>query len=257
MNVKGFLDDTNDLAIQQIITLGVPGTHMPAWGDRLDGAEIQAIVGFLRAWEPEAPEVAEPARGGGGPWWQSQSQPGGSGAQGPAWGQNSELQASGGQLPSGGQGKGRGGSGGGGGGGGGGGRPDWAGQGQAQGGAVEGQAAPAQAASAQEHAPAGQQIDAAGAAPGTPGTPSPTPAQQAGIGSGQGAHTSAAGQSGAVDAAAQHSPGAPWAQVEAPSPWWQELDARVLAILGGLALLSGALVALGLLGVSRANALGR
>ena len=69
LNVKGFLVDTGDLAIQQIITLGVPGTAMPVWGDRLVDFEIQAIVGFIRTWEPTAPEVATPARGGGGPWW--------------------------------------------------------------------------------------------------------------------------------------------------------------------------------------------
>jgi mono/diheme cytochrome c family protein len=68
LNVKGFLTDTGDLAIQQIVTLGVPGTAMPAWGDRLAEFEIQAIVGFIRLWEPTAPEVATPARGGG-PWW--------------------------------------------------------------------------------------------------------------------------------------------------------------------------------------------
>jgi len=72
LNVKGFLKATNDLALQQIITLGVPGTAMPAWGDRLSDVEIQAIIGFLRAWEPTAPEVAEPERGGGGPWWRAQ-----------------------------------------------------------------------------------------------------------------------------------------------------------------------------------------
>jgi len=45
---------------------------MPAWGDRMTEAEIQAVVGFIRAWEPTAPEVAEPARtGGGGPWWRT------------------------------------------------------------------------------------------------------------------------------------------------------------------------------------------
>lgn len=69
LNVKGYLADTNDAALQQIITLGVPNTAMPAWGDRLTDAEIQAIVGFIRSWEPTAPEVAVPARGGGGPWW--------------------------------------------------------------------------------------------------------------------------------------------------------------------------------------------
>lgn len=73
LNVKSFLVDTGDLAIQQIITQGIPGTAMPAWGDRMTEAEIQAIVGFLRQWESTAPEVAIPARGGGGgpPWLRS------------------------------------------------------------------------------------------------------------------------------------------------------------------------------------------
>jgi mono/diheme cytochrome c family protein len=68
LNVRSFLEDTNDVAMQQIITLGVSGTAMPAWGDRLTDAQIQAIVGFIRAWEPTAPEVAVPTRSGG-PWW--------------------------------------------------------------------------------------------------------------------------------------------------------------------------------------------
>jgi mono/diheme cytochrome c family protein len=71
LNVKGYLEQTNDLAMQQIITSGIPGTSMPAWGDRLADAEIQAIVGFIRSWEPTAPEVATPARGGG-PWWSTE-----------------------------------------------------------------------------------------------------------------------------------------------------------------------------------------
>ncbi len=69
LNVKSFLTDASDLAIQQIITLGVPGTPMPAWGDRMSEPEIQAIVGFIRSWEPTAPEVATPVRGGMGPPW--------------------------------------------------------------------------------------------------------------------------------------------------------------------------------------------
>ncbi len=70
LNVKAFLTDTGDLAIQQIVTNGVPGTAMPVWGDRMTEAEIQAIVGFIRQWEANAPEVAVPAKGGGGgpPW---------------------------------------------------------------------------------------------------------------------------------------------------------------------------------------------
>jgi len=69
LNVKGFLTSTNDQAIQQIVTSGVPGTAMPTWGDRMTEAQIQAIVGFIRQWEATAPEVATLARGGGGPKW--------------------------------------------------------------------------------------------------------------------------------------------------------------------------------------------
>ena len=73
LNVKSFLTNTNDQAIQQIITLGVPGTAMHTWGDRMTDTEIQAIVGFIRQWEPTAPEVAQLARpsGGGPPWRQT------------------------------------------------------------------------------------------------------------------------------------------------------------------------------------------
>ncbi len=74
LNVKSFLTDTTDQAIQQIVTQGVPGTAMPAWGDRMTEADIQAIVGFIRQWEPTAPEVATPTRaGGGGPPWMRNS----------------------------------------------------------------------------------------------------------------------------------------------------------------------------------------
>jgi cbb3-type cytochrome c oxidase subunit III len=69
LNVKSYLEQTGDTAIQQIITHGVPGTAMPVWGDRLADSEIQAIVGFIRSWQPTAPAVATLARGGGGPWW--------------------------------------------------------------------------------------------------------------------------------------------------------------------------------------------
>ena len=94
LNVKGFLEETIDSAIKQIITMGIPETSMPAWGDRMTEAEIQAIVGFIRAWEPTAPEVAEPARGGGSPWWQSGGTKGnsGKGRGGPPWMDNSDSE---------------------------------------------------------------------------------------------------------------------------------------------------------------------
>jgi mono/diheme cytochrome c family protein len=72
LNVKSFLTSTNDQAILQIVTSGVPGTAMPAWGDRMTETEIQAIVGFIRQWEPTAPEVATLTRPGqGGPPWRN------------------------------------------------------------------------------------------------------------------------------------------------------------------------------------------
>lgn len=71
LNVKSFLTSTNDQAIQQIVTSGVPGTAMPTWGDRMTDAEIQAIVGFIRQWEATAPEVATLTRPGGGPSWRN------------------------------------------------------------------------------------------------------------------------------------------------------------------------------------------
>jgi mono/diheme cytochrome c family protein len=80
LNVKSFLTEASDLAIQQIITLGVPDTAMPAWGDRMSEPEIQAIVGFVRSWEPTAPEVATPVRGGQGPPWARITSPASTGA---------------------------------------------------------------------------------------------------------------------------------------------------------------------------------
>ncbi|MEJ2710082.1 MAG: c-type cytochrome [Anaerolineales bacterium] len=89
LNVQEFLTNTSDAAIQQIVTLGVPGTAMPAWGDRLTEVDTQALVGFIRSWEPTAPEVAEPARGGGSPWWQTGATSGAGGAVGgPPWMRN-------------------------------------------------------------------------------------------------------------------------------------------------------------------------
>ena len=93
LNVKGYLEETNDAVLQQIIALGVPETAMPAWGDKMTEAEIQAIVGFIRSWEPTAPEVAEPVRGGGSPWWQTE------GTTGTARGQGRQGQGKGNVPP--------------------------------------------------------------------------------------------------------------------------------------------------------------
>ena len=77
LNSQQFLSQTSDAAIQQIISQGVPGTVMPAWGGRLSDADIAAIVAYLRSLEPTAPEiVTQPqattsggGRGKGGPPW--------------------------------------------------------------------------------------------------------------------------------------------------------------------------------------------
>ena len=72
LNVQSFFEAyTVDAAVQQVISQGVPGTAMPAWGDRLGESEIAAIVAYLRTWEPTAPAVAVAQTGGfGGPPWQ-------------------------------------------------------------------------------------------------------------------------------------------------------------------------------------------
>lgn len=72
LNVQSFLTGTNDQAIKAIISQGVPDTRMPAWGGRLSDEELNALVSFIRAWEPNAPAIAQPAGGGGqglGPPW--------------------------------------------------------------------------------------------------------------------------------------------------------------------------------------------
>jgi cbb3-type cytochrome c oxidase subunit III len=57
---KTFLSQTPDAAITQIISNGVPGTAMPAWGGRLTDADLKALVAYLRSLEPTAPPVAAP-----------------------------------------------------------------------------------------------------------------------------------------------------------------------------------------------------
>jgi mono/diheme cytochrome c family protein len=65
LNTQAFLAETNDQAIKAIISQGVPDTRMPAWGGRLTDEQLNSLVSFIRAWEPTAPAVAQPAQGGG------------------------------------------------------------------------------------------------------------------------------------------------------------------------------------------------
>ena len=72
LNVQTFFDKvTTDAAMVQIVTSGVPGTAMPAWGDRMSISEIEAVVAYVRNWASTAPAVAvAQTTGGGGPPWQ-------------------------------------------------------------------------------------------------------------------------------------------------------------------------------------------
>ena len=72
LKVQSFFDKvTTDQAMVQIVSSGVPGTAMPAWGDRLGVSEIEAIVAYVRSWEATAPAVASrQTTSGGGPPWQ-------------------------------------------------------------------------------------------------------------------------------------------------------------------------------------------
>ncbi|MBP6471958.1 MAG: c-type cytochrome [Chloroflexi bacterium] len=64
--------DTDEMLTTFIINGGrMPNANMPPFGDRLTSVEIEAVVQFLRAWEPTAPSVQNPrgtAQGGGPPW---------------------------------------------------------------------------------------------------------------------------------------------------------------------------------------------
>jgi mono/diheme cytochrome c family protein len=229
LNVKGYLGSTSDLALEQIITLGVPDTAMPAWGDRMSAAEIQAIVGFLRAWEPTAPEVAEPARAGGGPWWQT-------GASSPA-GQSGAV---------GGQGKGKGGG------------PWWAQDGGAPPG-KQNQATPSATPQAQTDSTAPEALAATTTAPLPDSSPALTATEALTATTttlthpdGQGGPPEWAGQ-GETAAGSTHSytDGSlpPWAAEQQPTAWYRQLDARAWLLLGGATGLAIGLVSLGAAGL--------
>ncbi len=100
--------NTDEQLINTIINGGKrPNSIMPAFGDRLTTVEIEALVDYLRAWEPTAPYVANPrgtAQGGGPPWAQATpdannpvSPQGGGQGQGYRGGANPDFQRGGGQ----------------------------------------------------------------------------------------------------------------------------------------------------------------
>lgn len=73
LNSQQFLTrQTNEQILNTIVNGGHrPNSTMPAFGDRLTMVEIEALVDYIRAWEPTAPMVENPrgtAQGGGPPW---------------------------------------------------------------------------------------------------------------------------------------------------------------------------------------------
>jgi cbb3-type cytochrome c oxidase subunit III len=62
LNNKTLLKKASDEILFAIINAGRPNTSMPAWGQdnggQLTDENIRDVVAFIRAWEPNAPEVA-------------------------------------------------------------------------------------------------------------------------------------------------------------------------------------------------------
>jgi len=63
LNARDLLKTTSDDVFFSLTRTGVPGTNMPAWGQANGGPftdeEISHIVAYIRAWEPNAPEIVE------------------------------------------------------------------------------------------------------------------------------------------------------------------------------------------------------
>jgi len=59
LNSQQFLGSVSDLQIQQITSVGIPGTEMPAWWNEIGGPltdeQIVALVAYLRSLEKTAP----------------------------------------------------------------------------------------------------------------------------------------------------------------------------------------------------------
>ena len=61
LNSKALLKTTPDDLLFQLTRTGVPSTVMPAWGQPFGGPmtdqQVAHLVAFMRAWEPNAPEI--------------------------------------------------------------------------------------------------------------------------------------------------------------------------------------------------------
>lgn len=101
LNSQQILSRKSDEDIRNTIIYGPhrPGSIMPAFGDRLTSVEVDAIVQYVRAWEPTAPWVENPrgsAQGGGPPWLRATPDaenpivPGQTRGRGPRWARDQE-----------------------------------------------------------------------------------------------------------------------------------------------------------------------
>ncbi len=80
LNSQQILSRKTDEQIKETVINGGhrPNSSMPAFGDRLTAVEIDALVSFIRAWEPTAPWVENPRgseQGGGPPWLRATPDP--------------------------------------------------------------------------------------------------------------------------------------------------------------------------------------
>lgn len=48
LNATGRVPQMDEATLREVIRQGRPGTAMPAWGERLSEAEIEALIRFLR-----------------------------------------------------------------------------------------------------------------------------------------------------------------------------------------------------------------
>jgi mono/diheme cytochrome c family protein len=76
LNSQQILTSKTDEQLRDTIVNGGwrPSSTMPSFGDRLTSVEIDALVSYIRAWEPTAPFVENPRgtqQGGGPPWLRS------------------------------------------------------------------------------------------------------------------------------------------------------------------------------------------
>jgi mono/diheme cytochrome c family protein len=63
LNSQEFLSSVSDEQVKGIIAGGIPGSEMPAWladyGGPLTQQQIDALVAYIRSWQPTAPSVPD------------------------------------------------------------------------------------------------------------------------------------------------------------------------------------------------------